>query len=84
MYEIIIRDYVNKLTEEDILNFCKNKEIPLNDEEVKILYLYAKNYWKEFYKGNPKDLILELKEKINKNAFNKLYNLYEDLKKKIK
>ena len=84
MYEIIIRDYVNKLTEEDILNFCKNKEIRINDEEAKILYLYAKNYWKEFYKGNPKDLILELKEKINENAFNKLYNLYIDLKKKIK
>ena len=84
MYEIIIRDYVNKLTENDILNFCNKKEIQVNDEETKILYIYAKNYWKEFYKGNPKDLILELKEKINENAFNKLYNLYIDLKKKIK
>ena len=84
MYEIIIRDYVNKLTENDILNFCNKKEIQINDEETKILYVYSKNYWKEFYKGNPKDLILELKEKINENAFNKLYNLYIDLKKKIK
>lgn len=84
MYEIIIRDYVNKLTENDILNFCNKKEIPINNDETQILYLYAKNYWKEFYKGNPNDLILELKEKINENAFNKLYNLYIDLKKKIK
>ena len=84
MYEIIIRDYVNKLTENDILTFCQKKEIPINDNEVKILYLYAKNYWKDFYKENPKELILELKEKINQNAFNKLYNLYIDLKKKIK
>ena len=84
MYEIIIRDYVNKLTENDILNFCNKIEITISEEEAKILYVYAKNYWKEFYKGNPKDLILELKEKINKNAFNKLYNLYIDLKKKIK
>ena len=83
MYEIIIRDYVNKLTEEDIMNFCNKKEIIVNDDEVKVLYLYAKNYWKEFYKGNPSEIILELKEKINENAFNKLYDLYVDIKKKI-
>ena len=83
MYEIIIRDYVNKLTEEDIINFCNKKEIIIDDNETKILYLYAKNYWKEFYKGNPNEIILELKEKLNENAFNKLYNLYIDLKKKI-
>lgn len=83
MYEIIIRDYVNKLTEEDIMNFCNKKEIIVNDDEVKVLYLYAKNYWKEFYKGNPSEIILELKEKINENAFNKLYDLYIDIKKKI-
>ena len=83
MYEIIIRDYVNKLTEEDIINFCNKKEITVSNDEVKILYLYAKNYWKEFYNGNPNEIILELKEKINENAFNKLYNLYIDLKKRI-
>ena len=83
MYEIIIRDYVNKLTEEDIINFCNKKEIIVSDNEVKILYLYAKNYWKEFYKGNPSEIILELKEKINENAFSKLYDLYVDIKKKI-
>ena len=84
MYELIIKNYIEKLTEEDIKKYAKNYNIDIKDDECKILYLYAKNYWKEFYKGNPKDLILELKEKINKNAFNKLYKLYIDLKKKIK
>ena len=49
MYEIIIRDYVNKLTEDDIIQYSKRKNISLNDDEVKVLYLYAKNYWREFY-----------------------------------
>ena len=34
MYEIIIRDYVNKLTEDDIIQYSKRKNISLNDDEV--------------------------------------------------
>lgn len=83
MYEIIIRDYVNKLTEKDIVDYSKRKNIELNDDEVKILYLYAKNYWREFYKGNPDDLISELKEKLRPQVFDSLYKIYMDLKGKL-
>lgn len=83
MYEIIIRDYVNKLTEDDIIQYSKRKNISLNDDEVKVLYLYAKNYWREFYKGNPNDLILELKEKLRPQVFDSLYKIYTDLKDKL-
>lgn len=82
MYEIIIRDYINKLTEQDIIEYSKRKNIELNDDEVKILYLYAKNYWREFYKGYPKDLIEELKEKLRPQTFKTLYKIYIDLKQK--
>lgn len=83
MYEIIIRDYINKLTEQDIIEYSKRKNIELNDDEVKILYLYAKNYWREFYKGYPKDLIEELREKLRPQTFNTLYKIYVDLKNKF-
>lgn len=83
MYEIIIRDYVNKLTEDDIIQYSKRKNISLNDDEVKVLYLYAKNYWREFYRGNPNDLILELKEKLRPQVFDSLYKIYTDLKDKL-
>lgn len=83
MYEIIIRDYVNKLTEDDIIQYSKRKNISLNDDEVKVLYLYAKNYWRAFYKGNPNDLILELKEKLRPQVFDSLYKIYTDLKDKL-
>lgn len=83
MYEIIIRDYINKLTEQDIIEYSKRKNIELNDDEVKILYLYAKNYWREFYKGYPKDLIEELREKLRPQTFNTLYKMYVDLKNKF-
>lgn len=83
MYEIIIRDYVNKLTEEDIKNYGKKKNICISDNDCKILYVYAKNYWREFYKENPSDLILELKEKLEPNTFNELYKIYVNLKGKL-
>lgn len=82
MYEIIIKDYVNKLTEEDIINYGKRKNINISNDDAKILYVYAKNYWREFYKGNPNDLIDEIKEKIDPETFNKLYKIYINLKSK--
>ena len=84
MYEIIIRDYINKLTESDIIKYGKKKNIDINSEDAKILYVYAKNYWREFYKNNPTDLIEELKEKLNPTTFNKLYEIYIKFKKKQK
>jgi len=83
MFEIIIKNYVEKLTEEDIKKHAKKNNIDINDEECKILYLYAKNYWKEFYKGEPKELISELKDKLRPNTFNTLYKIYKDAKSKI-
>ena len=82
MYEIIIKDYINKLTEDDIINYGKRKNINISHDDAKILYLYAKNYWKTFYKGNPNDIIEELKEKIDSDTFNKLYKIYINLKAK--
>ena len=82
MYEIIIKDYINNLTEEDIIKNGKKKNINISNDDAKVLYLYAKNYWKEFYKGNPHDLIEEIKEKIDSDTFNKIYKIYINLKNK--
>ena len=79
MYELLI----NKLTEEDIKKYAKGYNIDLNDDECKVLYLYAKNYWKEFYKSEPKELINELKGKLRPNTFNTLYTIYKEAKNKI-
>ena len=82
LYEIIIRDYIKKLTEEDIIKYGKRKNIDISNDDSKILFVYAKNYWKEFYKGNPTELINELKEKLEPKTFNTLYKIYIDLKQK--
>lgn len=82
MYEIIIRDYINKLTEKDIIEYGRKKNIRISEEDSKVLYLYAKNYWREFYRDVPNDLINELKEKLEPNTFNDLFKIYKNIKKK--
>lgn len=84
MYEYLIGEYVNnKLTEQDINSFALNKNIHLTQDEIKIIYVYIKNYWKEFYKGNPAELFIELKEKLNKKTYDTIIKLYEEYKNKI-
>lgn len=83
MYEFLIKEYIDKLTEDDIKKYAKGYNVDINDDEVKILYLYAKNYWREFYKGEPKELLQELKEKLRPATYETLYTYYKNLKSKI-
>lgn len=84
MYEYLIGEYVNnKLTEQDINNFALKKNIHLTEDEIRTIYVYIKNYWKEFYKGDPTELFIELKEKLNKETYDTIIKLYEEYKNKI-
>ncbi len=83
MYEFLIKEYINKLTEDDIKKYAQNYQIDINDDEAKILYLYAKNYWKEFYNGEPNELLDELREKLRPETYEELYKLYQKAKSKI-
>lgn len=84
MYEYLIGEYVNnKLKEQDINNFALKKNIHLTEDEIKIIYMYIKNYWREFYKGDPIELFIELKEKLNTNTYNTIIKLYKEYKNKI-
>ena len=70
-------------TEDDFVDlYYLRKNIDISNEDAKILFVYAKNYWREFYKGNPTELINELKEKLEPKTFNTLYKIYIDLKQK--
>ena len=84
MYEYLIGEYINnKLDENDITNYAKKKNIHLTDNETKIIYVYIKNYWKEFYKGDPTNLFIELKEKLNQETYDTIIKLYKEYKNKI-
>lgn len=80
MYENIIKNYVDKLTKEDIINYSKKEDIFLNDNEINVIYDEIKNKWKQIYNGNTR-VITDLENKINNKAYNKLIDLYNTYKK---
>ena len=79
MYENIIKNYVDKLTKEDIINYSKKEDIFLNDNEINVIYDEIKNKWKQLYNGNTR-VITDLENKINNKAYNKLIDLYNPYK----
>ena len=81
--ENIIKEYINNIDESIINKYAKKNNIFFNSKELKIIYLYIKNYWEVFYKGNPEDLFKELEEQIDKDNLNKIKELYKKYKKKI-
>ena len=45
MYEMIIKNYVDKLSYDDVINYTKKNNIILKDGEGKIIYDFIKKLW---------------------------------------
>jgi len=80
MYEILIKNYIKKLTKEDILDFCYKENIHLNNKELDLAYIYIKKYWKEFLKKDPSNIFNELKNKLSDSTYKKMIEIYEKYK----
>ena len=80
---ILLKEYINKLTIDKLNELATNNNIFLNNRETKILYKYIKERYLDFIK-NPNEIINELKEEITPNNYNKLLNIYNIYKEKIR
>ena len=78
--EYLIKEYINKLTIDDIKNYANKKNISITEYDAIILYTYAKKNYQDFLKGNDEIIINELKEKLNPNTFKEAYKLYLEYK----
>lgn len=81
--EQIIKKYIDNLDETTIDKYAKSQDINLSNQELKIIYIYIKNYWQVFLKEDPKELFKELEEKIEPNNLNKIKTLYQKYKKRF-
>lgn len=81
--EQLIKEYIDNIDEYTINKYAKINNINLTDKELKVIYLYIKNYWQVFLKDDPKDLFKELEDQIQKNNLNKIKELYYKYKEKI-
>jgi len=84
MYEMLIKEYLKKLTLNDINNFALKYNFKLQPNEDKIIYNFIINNWKEVYKGNPNKAFLKLKGQVSSGTYNFAITLYNQFKNKIK
>lgn len=81
--EHLIKEYIKNIDEYTIDKYAKSNNINLSNNEIKVIYLYLKNYWEIFYKGDPTELFKELEEQIEKDNLDKIKKLYYKYKEKI-
>lgn len=84
MNEFLIKNYISKLTLNDINTFARKNGIELKEEELKLIEKYIRNDWRTIIYGNPRPILNELKEKLNQIEYQKIENLYIEFKEKYK
>lgn len=77
----LIREYVKKMTKDDVKNIALSKEIKLSDREINDVYNYIKNNYKNFLYGKlrPDDVLEDAQlilSEINYSKFESLYKQY--------
>ena len=68
---------------DDIFNFGIKQNIKLNNNEIDIIYDYINNRYDDII-NDTDNILLELKDKLNINTYNKLLELYDRYKYFIK
>ena len=83
MNYILLKEYINKLNKDKIKEISLKNNIFFSDIELNIIYKYIKERYLDFIK-NPNIIKNELKEKLSKDNYLKLLNIYNQYKDKIR
>ena len=84
LYEVLIKEYLKRLSLKDINDFANKNNITLKNGEDKIIYDFIKNNWMEVYKGDVNKAFNSLKKEVSEDTYNAIMNLYNEFKDKIK
>ncbi len=80
--EQIIKNYIDKISINDINRFANKYDIILNNDELNLIYKYIKKDWKTIIYGNYNSILNDLKSKIDINKYNKIEKLFYQFKSK--
>lgn len=84
MYELIIKNYINNLTKNDIVYFALKNNITLNDQEVDYVYKNIKCNYKVLLSDNYECLFKEARCYLKDENYQKIYNLFLEYRNKFK
>lgn len=83
MNNILLKEYINKLTKEKLTEITQKQNITLTQHETNTLYHYIKEKNQEFI-NNPDQIINELKPQLTQQNYQKLLTIYNQYKTTIK
>lgn len=84
MFSKMIEKYIKNLTKNDIINYSKNENIDLNDNEINIIYNIIKEDYKILLYGDSTNVFKKLKSRINSTSYDKIKYLFDSYKEKYK
>ncbi len=83
MKKDLIKNYISKLTIEDIINYLKKEMIPATKEEIDTLYTTIKTKYNEILDSDFLTYIKKYQSKFNQKLYNKIIEKYNEYKKFI-
>ena len=80
----IIKEYINKISTQDILNFGLENDVPLDERDAEVLHFYLKNNWEDLLYGSPLPIINKIEDKLGKTKSKIISDLFYINKEKYK
>ena len=65
MYDKLIEGYIQTLTENDVKDYVVKQGVAITDEEVKTVYQFVKNNYKELLKEDGFETLKQIKFSLN-------------------
>lgn len=84
MIEKLIREYVDRMTLQDVESFATSHGVVLNEEEKNLIFKEIKTHWHTIVYGNPRGILDNLKKQFEPLTYQKIENLYVYFKQKFK
>ncbi len=81
MYKNLLKQWIANIQREDFIRYLKMNQLYTSEEEADTLYRFLKEDWEKLYDGN-EETFLRLKKEVSEKTYQKLYTLYEEVKKK--
>lgn len=79
----LLKNYINKVTKEDIKNYITKECVCASDKEIDIIYNAIKNDYEEILNSNVTDYISRHNLNLNKELYKRIVEKYNYYKKFI-
>ncbi len=76
----LVKEYINKINEDDIEKYALKEGIKLLDNEKVVIYNFIKENWEDFFTNESDNLLKKIENDVRPEIYNyilKLYNKYK-------